>query len=218
VSGKTTPKEVRPPTDLCNARKKRGGYCENKAGKNTAHLGHGRCWLHGGAEPHAEVNGQVVLARREAAVMGVPLDIEPHNAILECIRIAAGEVQYASDRIAELEPEQAIGRMTSTHTRPLDLGKEGEDPENTVEEVRVEAPALHIWIVARRQAMDRLVQYSAVAIKAGIEERRVKLAESQGQLLVQVIRGVLQELGVLNRPEVPAIVRRQLTLVAGQAA
>ena len=100
----------------------------------------------------------------------------------------------------------------------MDLGKEGEDPLHVVEEIKVDAPALHIWIVARHQAMDRLVTYSATAIKAGIEERRVKLAESQGQLLVAVIRGVLQELGVLDRPEVPGIVRRQLTLVAGQAA
>jgi hypothetical protein len=203
---------------LCGAKTRKGTPCQKGAGWGTKHSGTGRCKLHGGSSPQAELSGQVFLARREAVVMGVPLDIEPHNAILECIRIAAGEVQYASDRIAELEPEQAVGRMTSTHTRPLDLGKEGEDPSHIVEEVKIEQPALHIWIVARRQAMDRLVQYSAVAIKAGIEERRVKLAESQGQLLVQVIRGVLQELGVLNRPEVPAIVRRQLTLVAGQAA
>lgn len=202
----------------CGAKTRKGTPCEQPAGFGTQHPGVGRCRFHGGASPQAELSGQVFLARREAAVMGVPLDIEPHNAILECIRIAAGEVQYASDRIAELEPEQAVVPMTSTLTRPLDLGKEGESILDTVQEIKVEQPALHIWIVARRQAMDRLVQYSAVAIKAGIEERRVKLAESQGQLLVQVIRGVLQELGVLNRPEVPAIVRRQLTLVAGQAA
>lgn len=147
--------------------------------------------------------------------MGIPLDIEPHNAILECIRIAAGEVQYASERIAELDPEEAVGAVVTTLVRPRKLEKGEDAAEQTVEEITHAAPALHILIQARRQAMDRLVQYSATAIKAGIEERRVKLAESQGQLLVQVIRGVLQEMGVLDRPEVPGIVRRQLTLVAG---
>jgi hypothetical protein len=59
--------------------------------------------------------------------------------------------------------------------------------------------------------MDRLVDYSKVAIAAGIEERRVKLAEQQGALLAQAIRGILAELGVGDRPEVPAVVRRHLT-------
>jgi hypothetical protein len=150
--------------------------------------------------------------------MGIPLDVEPHEAILECIRIAAGEVQYASERIAELDVTDAVAPVRSTLNRPLKGEGGTEYPDERVEEITLDAPALNIWIVTRRQAMDRLVQYSAVAIKAGIEERRVKLAESQGQLLVQVIRGVLQQLGVLNRPEVPRIVREQLTLVAGQAA
>jgi hypothetical protein len=198
-------------------RKGKGPPCQQRAGHGTNHPGVGRCSKHGGASPNAEVAGQVFLARREAAVMGVPLDIEPHEAILECIRIAAGEVQYASDRIAELEPSEAVGAVVTTLRRPMKEEKGGEDPGVEVEEIRHEAPALHIWIVARRQAMDRLVQYSGVAIKAGIDERRVKLAESQGQMLVQVIRGVLEKLGVLNRPEVPGIVREQLTLVAGQA-
>jgi hypothetical protein len=198
----------------CGAKTRKGTPCRQRAGHGTNHPGIGRCSRHGGASPNAEVAGQVFLARREAAVMGRPLDIEPHEAILECIRIAAGEVQYASERIAELEPEQAVAPLVSTHERPR-KGEYGfEEHDDNVTETKTDQPALHIWIVARRQAMDRLVTYSATAIKAGIDERRVKLAESQGQLLVQVIRGVLQELGVLDRPEVPGIVRRQLTLAA----
>ncbi len=150
--------------------------------------------------------------------MGVPLDIEPHDAILQCIKIAAGEVQYASEQIAKLDPDEAVGAVVTTLRRPMKLEKGADADTAMVEEITHSAPALHIWIQARRQAMDRLVQYSAAAIKAGIEERRVKLAESQGQLLIQVIRGVLTELGLANDPRAPAVVRRQLTLVAGQAA
>jgi hypothetical protein len=76
-------------------------------------------------------------------------------------------------------------------------------------------PALHIWIAVRHNAMDRLVGYSAVALKAGIEERRVKVAEAQGQLLARVIEGILNDLGVGDDPRKPEIVRRHLTLVAG---
>lgn len=36
----------------CNARKKQGrGYCKNRAGFKTPHVGEGRCHLHGGSAP-----------------------------------------------------------------------------------------------------------------------------------------------------------------------
>ena len=66
--------------------------------------------------------------------------------------------------------------------------------------------------------MDRLVNYSKVAIAAGIEERRVQIAERQGQLLADAIRGVLAELGVdMGNPDVPGIVRKHLTAINGTA-
>lgn len=207
---------------FCGARKKKGGTCEKTAGWGTSHQGQGRCKLHGGASPKAEVAGQVFLARREAAVMGVPLNIEPHMAILECIRIAAGEVAYASERIAELQPGEAVGPVVSRVDRPLKEEKGAESIEYRAEEVHEAGPALHIWIQARHQAMDRLVAYSTAALKAGIEDRQVKLAESQGQLLVTAIKGILEDLSkavgiaLLSHPEAPAIIRGQLTRVAGQ--
>jgi hypothetical protein len=195
------------PVNKCGAKTRGGKPCQRPAGSGTGHVGTGRCKLHGGASPQAELAGAVQLARREATVMGSPLDVEPHVAILECIRIAAGEVRYASEQIAALTPDDAAGQVVTTIERFGGENGGGSGP-----------PALHIWIVARHQAMDRLVDYSKVAIAAGIEERRVKLAEQQGALLAQAIKGILAELGVGDRPEVPGVVRRHLTLIAGQAA
>jgi hypothetical protein len=200
-------------TGRCGAKASSTGKpCTRTAGWGTGHNRTGRCKFHGGASPQAELSGAVLLARREATVMGAPLDVEPHVAILECIRIAAGEVRYASDQIAQLTPNDAVGALVTTIDRESHSGNAGGS------ETRTGPPALHIWIIARHQAMDRLVDYSKVAIAAGIEERRVKLAEQQGALLAQAIRGILAELGVGDRPEVPAVVRRHLTLVAGHAA
>lgn len=139
--------------------------------------------------------------------MGMPLPVEPQDAILECIRIAAGEVAYASERIRDLEPDDAVAPVKRTLTRETDDG--------TVQEVRLEAPALHVWIQVRRQAMDRLVAYSLAALKAGVQERLVQIAEQQGMLLAQAIQGILRELGVQDRPEAAQIVRKHLQLVAG---
>ncbi len=141
--------------------------------------------------------------------MGAPLSIEPQDAILECIRISAGEVAYASERISELEASDAVGPVKRTLVRKTDDG--------TVQEVRLDAPALHIWIRSRREAMDRLVSYSFAALKAGIEERRVRVAESQGALLAGAVQAILRELGVDQRPEVAGIVRKHLTVLAGQS-
>lgn len=203
----------------CDAAKRSGGKCARPAGWGTQHLGVGSCKLHGGSTPTHELAGAVLLARRDMAVMGQPLDIEPGEALLQCIRIAAGEVQYASDRIGMLDEADAIVQASSTKTRPLSYGKEGESPDETVDEVTTSnVYELNIWIKVRREALDRLVNYSAIALKAGVEERKVKIAEQTGALIAQAIRGVLAELGIADRPDVPSVVRRQLALVAGQAA
>ena len=205
-------------TDHCGAKTKAGGNCQRPAGWGTTHPGAGNCKLHGGASPNGELHGNLELAKREAAVMGQPLPVDPGDALLQCIQIAAGEVQYASLRIAELDDDQAVVEQRQVKTRPLSEGKDGEDPHTTVEEVTTSTTAeLHIWIRVRQQAMDRLVNYSSVAIKAGLEERRVKIAEQTGQLIASAVRGILEELGVADRPETPAVVRRHLTLVAGGA-
>ena len=200
-------KRAKPKKPLCGGEKRKGGKCGRPAGWGTDHVGVGTCKLHAGNAPAAALKGMIELARREQAVMGVPLSIEPQDAILECIRIAAGEVAYASERIAELEADEAVGPVITRMDR---------SGENDVEERREGPPALHVWIVVRQHAMDRLVNYSFAALKAGIEERRVRIAERQGMLLAQAIQGILRELGVHDKPEVAGVVRKHLQLVAGE--
>ncbi len=208
----------RPANWFCGAKKKRGGRCALRAGFGTKHVGVGKCSRHGGSSPNAELAGQLVIARGEAMVMGVPLPIEPGDAILQCIAIAAGEVRYASERIAELELADAVGPVVTTHDRPLKHEKGAESITERVQEVRHEAPALHIWIVTKHAAMDRLVQYSVAALKVGLDERRVRIAENVGQALADMMRGVLADLGVADDPRAPAVVRKHLTMMSGGAA
>lgn len=117
-----------------------------------------------------------------------------------------GEVAYASEQIAELQPEEAVGPIVTT--RPL-KGAGGSEWD----EVRAREegpPALHIWIEVRARAMDRLVKYSEVAIKAGLEERRVRVAEAQGHLMAEAVKGILADLGVADDPRAPEVVRKHL--------
>ena len=64
-------------------------------------------------------------------------------------------------------------------------------------------------------AQDRLAKYAAAALKAGVQERQIKLAEDQGMLVAQVIRAILDQLDLTieQQARVPEIVPTQLRLL-----
>jgi hypothetical protein len=70
------------------------------------------------------------------------------------------------------------------------------------------------------QERDRAAGMAAKAVAAGLATRQVELAERQGQLVADVIRGVLQQLGHdLADPNVLRVVSTQLrALQGGEAA
>lgn len=174
---------------LCGAEKRDGGKCGRPAGWGTGHQGVGACKHHGGCTPTHEAAGAVEIARREAVVMGVPVDVEPDEFILSCIRRTAGEIAYCDERIAELK-----SAMVST----------------------MFGPQLHTWITVRQKAMERGVAFAAAALKAGIDERRTRAAERVGEAMAELIRGVLTDLGVpLNDPKTREVVVRNLRLIEG---
>lgn len=63
---------------------------------------------------------------------------------------------------------------------------------------------------------DRCASFAAKAVAAGLAERTVRLAERQGELIVQVLTAVFAELGLSeDQLEVaPDVIARHLTLVA----
>lgn len=199
-------------TAHCGGATRSGESCTLPQGFGTGHPGTGRCKHHGGSTPTHERSGAITLAHQRALVMGVPTDVDPIEAILKCIRISHGEVVYASERIAELDPEHAVGPVITT--RPLKL----EGGESAVQRAEEHGPpAVHIWIEVRRRAMRDLVDFSKAAIAAGIAERQVRVAEGQAVLMATAVRGILSDLGVGDHPNAPAVVRRHLTLLAGVA-
>lgn len=213
MSGNTRPNRpmVRPDGRCGATTKQTGKPCQRKAGAGTNHKGIGYCSNHGGSTPSQEKRAALFLATNELQVMGVPIPVHPIDAILQCVSIAAGEVQYATEQIQKLKEEDATGPEVST--RPLKLEKGAEDPTHRVED---HGPiTIHIWIKVRHDAMDRLTHYSKVALAAGVAERQVKLAENQAQTIAKVIRGVVTRLealfpGISHHPELPAIVRGEL--------
>ena len=86
----------------------------------------------------------------------------------------------------------------------------GEDYGTTEEAVP------NIWLRLYQQERAHLVKVCSEAIRAGIEERRIRLAEQQGQLVAQAIRAILAALNLTAEQEarVPEVVPRHLRALA----
>ena len=169
--------------NLCGAKKRQGeGTCTQPAGWGTDHVGIGRCRLHGGSTQNHKTAAVTTQARRDVVLFGGRRDIHPADALLELVQWTAGEVDYWRHRVCLLEEAALTWGVTRV--------KEGGDDRGTTEEAK---PNVAYGMLV--DASNRLERYSTAALKAGVDERRVRLAEQQGMLLHGVLVAVLGELG-----------------------
>jgi len=172
---------------ICGAKTATSGKpCRKTAGHGTNHPGTGKCFLHGGKT----VSHQKAAAKQIAHdFLGTPLDMNPFDAIIWCIKIRAGEVKWLSDRMAELDQKHWV--------------------ENTMV-----GKQFHLYARERHRAMQDLTKFSAMAVGLGIAERAVKLAETYGELLAAYTKNLLNDLwphlDEEGRAKAPGFVRLRL--------
>lgn len=197
----------KPETPRCGAERKHGGTCALPAGSGTSHLGFGNCRFHCGATP----DGVRYAARVEARHMAVELDMEPHDALLWCIRITAGEVAYSTRRISQLEEDALLVR--EEREREWTGGEHGGGAETTTSS----QVSVHVWVEVRAHAVDRLAKFSKMALDAGVAERQVQLVERLGGEAAALIAGLFADLRLTPEQEqrAPEIVRRHLVALEG---
>ena len=152
--------------------------------------------MHGGSTPAGRTSAKRQQAEQAVVTYGLAREVDPHTALLEELYRTAGHVAWLGDTVAELERDELHGPVG--------------DGENARREASV-------WIRLYQDERAQLARVAKTCVDVGIEERRVKIAEEQGALFAQVIRGILDDLGVADNPEVPAVIRRHLTLVSGAA-
>jgi hypothetical protein len=222
----------------CHAVSKRSG----KQCRRMAMAGTTVCAMHGGMAPQVKAAAARRLALGEAMGelhrMGVPIDVEPADAMLDMVREAAGNVAFLRRRIQDLD--QLLGGPEGNAIIAVLAGAKGED--------RLEIPAgppaiagrvdprnfraeRHVLVAMYDDERERLVRWAKACRDAGVDERRVQLAEDQGRQLAAVLRGTLEAalalVVALLEPavatavrerwaaEVPGIVRRQISTVTG---
>lgn len=174
-------------TPRCSAHRTNGDPCKAYAVRGAT-----VCVTHGGAAPRVrEAAARRVAEEKAAAKMrlfAAPVDIDPANALLELVQWTAGEVRYWRAEVARIA-EDDVDSLTWGKTQAV----EGVGPQGPVDtETREAVPPVAYRMLT--DAQDRLAKYAAAALRAGVEERRVRLAEDQGALVAQVIRRILDRL------------------------
>jgi hypothetical protein len=203
-------------SDKCGA-KLRGKHA-GKTCANSPTEGATRCWRHGGSSPQAKAAAARRVAEQEARetmakavrTLGLPIDVDPGKALLDEIHWTAGHVAWLRGKVQELQDSELTWGRTQTDNG---IGPQG--PVDTV----TEKAAPNTWYQLYMAEREHLAKVCSLALKAGIEERKVKLAESQGLLVADVIRRILGALGLTPEQQqlVPDIVPRELRALAGGA-
>lgn len=157
--------------------------CRNPAGFGTDHLGIGNCKHHGGNTPSGRKHAAKLAVRKRVAFLGDLeqfADLEPSEALLGVVRQTAALVYWLQERLQAWDDGTA-----QLH-------------EGTTEGVFVDEYGMRRADVTYAYSEERmnLARTAKLAIDAGVEERRVAIAEQVGTTLVQVIRAVLSQVGV----------------------
>ena len=171
------------------------------------------CETHGGRAPQVKAAAARRLAEQAAAeavaIYGLPVDVSPTEALLEEVRWTAGHVAWLRARVQEVEERQLTAGVAEQRI----------DPEGG-KTVIIKTTA-HIWVELYQRERRHLVDVCAAALKAGVEERQIRLAERQGDLVAAAIEAILGdlELSPAQQARVSEVVPRHLrAITAGDMA
>lgn len=181
--------------------------CTRPAGWGTDHAGHGPCKLHSGNTPSHAAAATVAQAKTAVATFGLPREIDPRDALLEEVYRTAGAVDWLHQQVQRLEAEQV------TWGKAEEVEKQaGEFPGVDT----THKAAVNVWVELWQKERKHLVDVAKAAIAAGIEERRVRLAEQQGAMLAGAIKAILGDLDLTpeQQARIPEVVPRHLRAVA----
>lgn len=164
------------------------------------------CYYHGGrtAQVRASAAERLVreAAEKELHKFGIAVKVDPAEELLDLIAHTAGYVRFLRTRVDMIEHEDMVWGMSREKSGGEDFGTTYEAKPN-------------VWIQMLEHWTDRHARLLVEALKLNLDERRVKLAEAQGNAMMRVLDGVLAELGHdPNNTHTATVVARHLKLVS----
>jgi hypothetical protein len=144
------------------------------------------CRFHGGDIPQVRAAAAERIAKKEAEAelkrFGVKVVVDPGEELLDLIAHTAGYVRFLRTRVDQLMHEDMTWGVSRV--------KEGGEDYGTTYEAKP-----NVWIQMLDHWTEKHSRLLVEALKLRLDERRVKIAEAQGDALIRVLDGVLAELG-----------------------
>lgn len=188
---------------LCNAKRKDGTYCRKPKGWGTNHPGYGKCRYHGGSTRNHGIAAAREMAMERMRTYGGPIEIDPHEALLQEVKRSAGHVKWLGDLIGKFESHEDLKQYSHAATN--------RDTKETI--FTWERPA--VWVQMYQDERQHLAKVCKMALDAGVAEKQVQIAETQGQIMAAGIQLLLEGLGLTKQQwqKAPGLVRRAFTEV-----
>jgi hypothetical protein len=166
------------------------GICCQPAGWGTPHTGIGRCKLHGGNLPAMVKQAEIERAEQTVIMFGADKKIDPQLALLEEVQRTAGHVDWLRDLIQKMDDPQQLRQVTDAGIEPA------------------------VWVRMYQDERQHLVKVCAEAIKCGVAERQVRIAEEQGRLMAMVLMAFIHDpeidLDARQMSMAPKLIRKHL--------
>jgi len=122
-------------------------------------------------------HGGAAPAVRAVTTFGLPVEVAPEVALLEEVHRTAGHVAWLAELVAGLDRAQL----------------------RQYDQVGVQRPS--VWVELYQTERAHLVAVCKAALAAGVEERRVRLAERQGELVAELLTTAVRAAGMSREQE-----------------
>lgn len=195
-----------------------GERCKQVAGFGTDHVGEGACKFHGGASP--DYKKKLAREREERSVAEFMesrgygtrrRDISPTRFLLDEVTRCAGNLLFIEEQLRrfDLSPDDLIRGTKSV--------KRVDDGAGSVATTTEVGAFVNLWVRLYFEERSAGVRAAEAAIRAGIEQRKVELAEQEGALMGALLRAAIGVLPDAYQPAAYQAARAQLALVRGGA-
>lgn len=183
----------------CSFVKKDGVRC-----KKWAIKGGTVCNSHGGNLPQVQAKAKERWDRNKARVhVTKEMEKMKERGLLETDGEGLHPLEHLLEELYHSAGVVAVlGRMVGELEDVTQYGEGGRDQ--------------HVIYRMWSEERDRHVRFAAMALKAGVQERQIQIAEKQAELIAGAIRNILRELGVDQDPRAPDIVRKQLMMLSSR--